>query len=109
MVRPLQLVHPVSHVVELNDLIKPLLVLVSVHDGQGYAVSAEPSGSADSMQVGLHICLLSLIDCRHIVVDHQLSLRDVDSSGNQVCGDKHLDFLLSELGHDLVSFLLVHP
>lgn len=41
-----------------------------------------------------------------IVVDDQRNLLDVDSSGEQIGGNKNSDFSLSELLHDLISLFL---
>lgn len=61
------------------------------------------------MHVSLNIGLLALVGCWYIVIDDQLSLRDVDTSCNQIGCDQHLNFLFSELMHDFISLLFVHP
>jgi len=45
---------------------------------------------------------------REIIVDHQVDLLDIDSSGEQIGGDQDSGGSSSELLHDKVSFFLVH-
>ena len=58
------------------------------------------------MQVG--IWLSHLVSLRHVEVDDQLGLRYVNTSGDQVGCNEHIDLLLSESVHRRVSLLLRH-
>jgi len=45
---------------------------------------------------------------RELIVNDETDLLDIDTSGEQVSGDKHADGTRSELLHDDLSLLLVH-
>jgi len=65
------------------------------------SLSSESTSSTDSVDVVL------LLDGQ-LVVDDESDLLDIDTSGEQVCGDEHADGTLSELLHHNVSLDLVH-
>lgn len=60
------------------------------------------------MQVCLVISSGAFVLSRHIKIDHQLSLWDVDSSSDQISCDQNLDFLFSKFVHCYISFFFVH-
>jgi len=87
-----------------------LLVHVSIIDRKCNSLLAESACSSDPMQVGLRISANSAVDLLlwHVVVDDELDLWHVDTSGNQVGSDQHIDLLLSELLDGAVSLLFRH-
>lgn len=44
----------------------------------------------------------------HIVVYNQLSLRNVNTSRDDVCGNEHIDLLVSEALNSLISLIISH-
>jgi len=65
------------------------------------SLPTETTGSSDSVDV---VLLLN----GQLVVDDESNLLDVNTSSEQVGGDKHADSSLSELLHHDVSLNLVH-
>ena len=65
------------------------------------SLSSESTSAADSMDV---VLLLH----GKLVVDDETNLLDVDTSGEQVCGDQDSDGTGSELLHHDFTLLLVH-
>ena len=88
----------------LDDSIEALLVHFSIIESESQSIRSESSSTADSMQVG--VWLRVALSAWHVKVDDQLSLRHINTSGNQISSDKHIDLLLSETLHSVVSLLL---
>lgn len=63
------------------------------------SLSSESTRTSDSVDIGF-------LFLGKIVIDDQRNLLDVDSSGEQIGGNKDSDFSLSELLHDLISLFL---
>ena len=63
---------------------------------QSHSSSSESSASSDSVNVVLH-------GHWEVHVDNQSTLSDINSSGQQISGQKQLDLSLSEILHDFVS------
>lgn len=64
-------------------------------------LAAESPGSSDSVDV-------LFFSLRKFVVDDQLHLLDIDSSGKDIGGDQDSDCTCSELLHNDISLSLVH-
>lgn len=106
MVTPLELIDLTCHVVVADDSIQAPLVHFSVIESKCHSVCAEPSGTANSVQVCVWLWLTA--SAWHIEVDDQLSLGHVDTSSDQVSSDEHVDLLLSETLHGAVSLVFRH-
>lgn len=87
-------------VVMILDLLEETSVL-GEDEVDGGSLSSESTGTADSVDV---VLLLH----RELVVDNETDLLDVDTSSEQVSGDKNSDGTRSELLHDDLTLLLVH-
>lgn len=78
-----------------------LLVFLAGDERDGKTLGAEPTGSANTMQI-----LVALF--RHIKVDDDVDLLDVDASTEQVCADHDSILALLEARVDLETLLLRH-
>lgn len=75
--------------------------IVVFNEVYGDTFSTESSGSTDSMDVVFP-------GCGEIVVNNQGDLLDVDTSTPHVCCDQNSTVSVSEVGHNFVSFFLIH-
>lgn len=111
MLRTIELLNGVTHLVVLHDVIDHRLVDVSIVNGEGDATGAEAASAPDSVEeilvVSLKLPFLVLLR-RHIVVDHELGLWDVDTTRNYVCRDQDVDLAVAEPVHDLVALFILH-
>jgi len=110
--RGLERTHLVLHLVVVQDLVQISLVLLPVVNRNRDSLGAESARATDSVQVVLRVsdslvasaCALG----RHIEVDHDLNLRDIDTSGKHIGSDDDADFAGAELGDHLVTLLNAH-
>ena len=95
------------HPIVFNDTVQIVLVLLPIPNSQGDAGFAKPSCSAYSMEVALSVSDDVLINFfeRDVIIDHELNLRNIDASGDQIGGDEDVDLLLSEFLEGVVSLL----
>lgn len=61
-----------------------------------------------SLWISFKLSIWIHLSSRDIVVDNQLSFRNINAPGNHVCGNEHIDLLISELLNCLVPLLLRH-
>lgn len=73
----------------LLDILKDLLVFVAAYERNGEPLGAEPSGTTDTMEVGVGIV-------RHVVVKHDVDLLDVDAAGEDIRGNEEAQLELLE-------------
>mmetsp|Transcript_24462 Transcript_24462/g.37932 ORF Transcript_24462/g.37932 Transcript_24462/m.37932 type:complete len:205 (+) Transcript_24462:63-677(+) len=111
MVGSLQLFKVHAAVVVGNNIIEQLLIDVSVPDRKSNSGLAEATASSNSVLVLFDISNLLVVHFlgRNVVVDHELNLRHIDTSSDNVGSDKHVDLLVSELLHGIVTLFLSHP
>lgn len=111
MLRTIELLNGITHLVVLHDVIDHRLVDVFIVNGEGEAIGAEAASAPDSVEeilvVSLKLPFLVLLR-RHIVVDHELGLWDVDTTRDYVCRDQDVDLARAELLHDLVALVIPH-
>ena len=88
MVWALQLVDSLRHIVEFDDLVKPLFVWLSIPNCQSYTVFTKSTSPSDSVQVSLNICFRASVLSRHIEIDYELGLWNIDTSGDQISSDQ---------------------
>ena len=94
----------------VQDLLQVLPVVVSVVDSYRDALGAEAASATDSVQVVFSVSHSSVAHtlCRHIEVDDDLDLGDIDTSRKQVGSDNDTDLASAELGDHLITLLNAH-
>ena len=110
MIWALELVHMAAHIIMLDNIIKVLLVNISVVDCQCDTLCSETACSTDSVQVDLRVrdSLVIKLYHWHIIVDNQLCLRYVNTSRDHVRRDQYVDVLVTELFNRRITLLLGH-
>ena len=111
LIRPLQRIHLAFHGVVLCNLVKVLLVLVTVIDANGDTLATEATSAANPVNVGLGVTLLlsvGQVHVRDVKVDDNLDLGHVNTPRKHISSDDHIDFTLAEFVHDEVALLLTH-
>lgn len=111
LIRPLQRIHLAFHGVVLCNLVKVLLVLVTVIDANGDTLATETTSAANPVNVGLGVTLLLSVGQVHIgdvKIDDNLDLGHVNTPRKHIGSDDDIDFTLAEFIHDEVSLLLTH-
>ena len=83
------------------DVTEDLVVLLVRDERDGETLGAESTSSADTMKILVRLA-------RHIEVDNDVNLFDIDTSTEQVCADHDSIFALLEASIDLESLLLRH-
>ena len=78
------------------DFIEGLAVFIRADKGDGEALSTEAAGTTDTMQVGVSIH-------RHVKVEHDVDLLDVDTTAKELSGDEDAVSKLLEALVDLKS------
>ena len=84
---------------ELLDLMEPALLLFA-DERHGTARGRRAGRTADTVDVILGIV-------RHVVVEHQADVLDVDAPGDDVRGDEYLDLVVLEIEHHLLTLGLL--
>ena len=95
--RQIQLVHRTFN--QPLDAAEALLI-VRIDQRDALPVAVGPRGSADAVHIVLFIG-------RHIVIDHQLDVVDVDASADHIGRHEDREFPLSKAEHDLLPFALL--
>lgn len=110
MTRSFQRLHLLLHFIVIHNFIQVFLVDITVIDRKGDTWLPEATGSANTMHVGFGICqgLILELGGRHVIVDDQLGFWNVDTTSDHVGCNEHVDLLVLELRHCLVTFLLGH-
>ena len=75
-----------------------MAVFIRADKGDGEALSAEAAGTADAMKVGVSIH-------RHVEVEHDVDLLDVDAAAKELSGDEDAVPKLLEALVDLKSIV----
>ena len=78
------------------DFIEGLAVFICADKGDGEALSTEAASTTDTMQVGVSIH-------RHVKVEHDVDLLDVDTTAKELSGDEDAVSKLLETLVDLKS------
>ena len=84
----------------LLDVLESAHVILSHDKVDGDSLTTESTTTTDSVEVVLN-------RSRQVIVDDQGNLLDIDTSGQQIGGDKNTARTGSELTHDEVSLLLI--
>lgn len=96
----------------LDDVINEAFVDIPIVDSDSDTLSAEAPGTANPVEEVLMVGDLAFAVRsslgRHIIVDDELSLWNVHTTGNDVGRDKHVDLLVAEPVHDVVTLLRRH-
>ena len=112
MLRSLEHVHFVVHLVVVEDLVQVALIFVAIVQGDRDALRTKSSCSTDSVQIVLRIAdslsVWTLGLGRDIEVDHELDLGNIDASCEQISSDDDADFTGAELRNHFVTLLNAH-
>mmetsp|Transcript_7372 Transcript_7372/g.12730 ORF Transcript_7372/g.12730 Transcript_7372/m.12730 type:complete len:419 (+) Transcript_7372:2350-3606(+) len=94
--------HPLLRLLEqVLEIEQHRLGLVAVDESGSDARLAAPTGTTDAMDVVLNLV-------RHVVVDHVLDVREVQTLGGDVGGDEHVPLARLEGVDGPLALLLVH-
>ena len=112
LLRSLEHVHFVVHLVVVEDLVQVALIFVAIVQGDRDALRTKSSCSTDSVQIVLRIAdslsVWTLGLSRDIEVDHELDLGNIDASCEQISSDDDADFTGAELRNHFVTLLNAH-
>lgn len=94
----------------LDDVVQMFLVLRPVIDCQCDSLCAKSARSSNPVQVDLWIRHRFVLEFyyRHIVVNHKLSLRHIDTSSNHIRSYQYVNVLITELLNCSITLLLGH-
>ena len=110
MLRATQLLYGALHIVMSNDIVEVLLVHLTVVKCESDTVDAETSSSTDSMEVclGIRCSSLTIEGGGNIIINDELRLKNVNTSGEHVGSNKHVDLLVAELPDGFITLLICH-
>ena len=95
----------------IKDLLQVATIFLAIVERDGDTLGAKAARSTDSVQVVLSITsswLSATALSRHIEVDHDLDLRDIDTARQQVCSDDDRYLTRAELGYHFVTLIRAH-
>ena len=87
-----------------------LLIEFIAHECQGQSICTKTTGSSDSVHEVSIVWVVetALLDHGHIVIDHDIDLRHIYTSGKDIGGDQCRVHSLSEVINQFISFRDLH-
>ena len=96
----------------IKDLLQVIAIFLSIIESNGDTFGAEATRTANSVQV--IFCITDFLVattcplCRHIEVDDDLNLRNINTTRKHVGSNDHTDLATSELTDHLVTLFRAH-